>query len=593
MAEKKLPPIDWLNMDTLQEGIRGMYGVAKSLEMVYRKIMGEVKNFLNLLSNRYASAFRKQMYSIADTFFPDSFEDYTRSAAIYGQELAAALYQSRLGFESLKTVIIQTAAPIIQLFLPAVQTAIVFLTELAMVARRVVNFLITGSDQMESYSGAAVSAAASTGALKKSLAGFDQINRLNGKSGGIGGIANILTVPDSWKAITQKIKELFKPLQDLDFSAAAASLQRLKAALEPIKDTLFDALEWAWYNIFIPLAEWTVTHLLPEFLDALTAVLEALAYVIEELRPDFIWLWEECLLPLAQWKGEQIIGNLQGIVTELGRTSDWLGMNQAPVDRFIDSLRTMIRATGDLAQETIGLSEGSMKSAFAMSDLAGSVAQMFNPFQDASGIFWLITDSISSLGSAFGDVESAAGDALGVIEQIAGTGWNDLKDNFIDPACSGVRQSSNRLIDFANKLLQGSATGINFLGSAISRLSFTIPAWVPGIGGKGFSFAIKEVKPPQIPYLARGAVLPANRPFMAVVGDQRHGTNIEAPLAVIEQAVATVMEDYANANMAGHEATVGVLQQLLEAVLGISIGDDMIAGAISRHQDKMAVIRGG
>ena len=35
--------------------------------------------------------------------------------------------------------------------------------------------------------------------------------------------------------------------------------------------------------------------------------------------------------------------------------------------------------------------------------------------------------------------------------------------------------------------------------------------------------------------------MPANRPFLAVVGDQRHGTNVEAPLSTIQAAVAEVM----------------------------------------------------
>lgn len=44
-----------------------------------------------------------------------------------------------------------------------------------------------------------------------------------------------------------------------------------------------------------------------------------------------------------------------------------------------------------------------------------------------------------------------------------------------------------------------------------------------------------------IPKLATGAVIPANREFLAVLGDQRSGTNVEAPLATIEQAVANVL----------------------------------------------------
>ena len=35
--------------------------------------------------------------------------------------------------------------------------------------------------------------------------------------------------------------------------------------------------------------------------------------------------------------------------------------------------------------------------------------------------------------------------------------------------------------------------------------------------------------------------MPANRPFLAVVGDQKHGTNVEAPLATIQDALANVL----------------------------------------------------
>lgn len=57
--------------------------------------------------------------------------------------------------------------------------------------------------------------------------------------------------------------------------------------------------------------------------------------------------------------------------------------------------------------------------------------------------------------------------------------------------------------------------------------------WLPMAGGAAGGFPI--------PYLAQGAVIPANQPFMAVLGDQKSGTNIEAPLSTIEKAVANVL----------------------------------------------------
>lgn len=98
---------------------------------------------------------------------------------------------------------------------------------------------------------------------------------------------------------------------------------------------------------------------------------------------------------------------------------------------------------------------------------------------------------------------------------------------------------------------------------------------------------------PDVPQLAKGAVIPPNKKFLAVLGDQRHGTNIEAPLATIQEAVAMVMEDYIQSNLAGHEATVAVLQQILEAVLGIELDGETISNAVNSYNRKMAVVKGG
>ena len=46
---------------------------------------------------------------------------------------------------------------------------------------------------------------------------------------------------------------------------------------------------------------------------------------------------------------------------------------------------------------------------------------------------------------------------------------------------------------------------------------------------------------PTLPRLATGAVIPANREFLAVLGDQKSGTNIEAPMSTIEEGVENVL----------------------------------------------------
>lgn len=115
-----------------------------------------------------------------------------------------------------------------------------------------------------------------------------------------------------------------------------------------------------------------------------------------------------------------------------------------------------------------------------------------------------------------------------------------------------------------------------------------------GSSSSGYSSRISQPTnyTADVPYLASGAVIPPNAPFMAVLGDQRHGKNIEAPLSTIQEAVAIVMEDMVQSNIAGHEATVSVLQAILEAVNAIDTSDERYANAVDAYRRKVSVARG-
>ena len=90
-------------------------------------------------------------------------------------------------------------------------------------------------------------------------------------------------------------------------------------------------------------------------------------------------------------------------------------------------------------------------------------------------------------------------------------------------------------------MANGVVRGINKVISAMNNLSFDIPDWVPGMGGKKFGFNIGYMSEVSLPRLAKGAVIPPNKEFLAVLGDQTSGTNIEAPLDTIKQALSEVM----------------------------------------------------
>lgn len=109
---------------------------------------------------------------------------------------------------------------------------------------------------------------------------------------------------------------------------------------------------------------------------------------------------------------------------------------------------------------------------------------------------------------------------------------------------SGAKGVINGLIGMFEGMANGVIKCVNALIKGLNKLSFNVPSWVPGIGGKKFGFNIKQISEIKIPRLATGAVIPPNKEFLAMLGDQKHGTNIEAPLDTIKQALAEVMAEF-------------------------------------------------
>ena len=59
-----------------------------------------------------------------------------------------------------------------------------------------------------------------------------------------------------------------------------------------------------------------------------------------------------------------------------------------------------------------------------------------------------------------------------------------------------------------------------------------MPDW---LGGGSWHPSIPTI--PNIPYLAQGAVIPPNQQFMAILGDQKKGNNLEGPESMFRQIV--------------------------------------------------------
>lgn len=191
-----------------------------------------------------------------------------------------------------------------------------------------------------------------------------------------------------------------------------------------------------------------------------------------------------------------------------------------------------------------------------------------------------IQEVFSDVAGFFGDIFSEAWEKVVSVFSVAGEIFTDIKDGIL----MAFKEIVNGIIRGLNSAIEVPFNGINSALRKIRDINI--------LGLKPFS-GLRTISVPRIPELAKGAVLPANKPFLAMVGDQKHGTNVEAPLETIQEAVAAVMDDYASSNLAGQEAIVGVLREILEAVLGVQIGDDVIGQACDRYRRKMAVVNGG
>jgi len=105
-----------------------------------------------------------------------------------------------------------------------------------------------------------------------------------------------------------------------------------------------------------------------------------------------------------------------------------------------------------------------------------------------------------------------------------------------------VKDVFNGIIGFIEGIINGAIGGINWLIDQLNKISFDVPDWVPAIGGKSFGFNVSHVSEVKLPRLANGAVIPPNRQFAAILGDQPSGKNLEAPAGLIRQMVAEGMQ---------------------------------------------------
>ena len=142
----------------------------------------------------------------------------------------------------------------------------------------------------------------------------------------------------------------------------------------------------------------------------------------------------------------------------------------------------------------------------------------------------------------------------------------------------------NRIVSAANSMAAAVVSAANAAVDAMTSVSFSgstirIPAPV-----------LRGLSTPVLPKLATGAVIPPNAPFAAILGDQRSGTNVETPLATIQQAVSDVVKG--NDMISALREQNRLLQQILERC-DIKLDGRSITESVNTYQRQMSRASGG
>lgn len=247
----------------------------------------------------------------------------------------------------------------------------------------------------------------------------------------------------------------------------------------------------------------------------LGTVLNALAVFIASVVAS-IGLW-----PLLLVAAVSVI--LAAIIETLRKHGDDI---RAGVDKFGETIADIIRSAGEKIKEI-------WDALWLVVKLIGM--QLWEDITQGWNDFW--TNIGTALDSAAADIQQDWNDAWTAVSDFVSDIWEGITDT-IETAINGI-------IGLVNGMISAIVGGVNGVIGVLNGFGFDVPEWARDkLGVERVGFNIDPITAPQIPYLAQGAVIPANHEFLAVLGDQTNGTNIEAPLATIQQALAEVMEAY-------------------------------------------------
>lgn len=426
-------------------------------------------------------------------------------------DVVAVNGEARDAIAQLKGALLTLAQPLVQIIIPAftalvkvLATVVSFIANIVSAlfgttAKESANAAKSLNDQKNAYKGVGGAAKSAS----KQLASFDEINKLSGEGGGGSGIiqpdfstaanfAFLDKIADKLKKIGQDIVNLFKDVTGFignvfsgDWGAALDNIINFVSHARILLADLLDFVGYIFGAIIDTIIEKCGLAGTPVG-DMLTG--------IKDIVQGALGIISGILTGDLEKMKQSVIQMLTGVKTFVFGIWDWFKLGLTSLLDWLDG------KTNGRFHEIIELAKT------YVSDVIDGVKQIFGGFIDfMTGVFTL-------------DWEKA---------------WEGIKEIF-----RGIWNTIVGVLEAAVNLI---IKGINWLISKLNSLQIKIPDW---LGGGSFGFNIRPIAELQIPRLAKGAIIPPNREFMAVLGDQKQGTNIEAPADLIRQIVREEINNF-------------------------------------------------
>lgn len=356
-------------------------------------------------------------------------------------------------------------------------------------------------------------------------------------------------------------------------SVGTAIIQAIADILQKILDFV-NRIAWA-------TADWAAKLDFYPLLDSIRQLLESVSPLVEKIGNFLGNVYEKIILPFLTWLIET---GLPTVIEWLGKFFDFLSEHQWIIDLLgatllgafaaskIVALITSIMGAIELLMSIIGtkgligLLGGPLAVAIAATIAIlillvthwDTVKNTMNTIKD-----WIANAFVHDWTKEFGYLGGYLNAWFKNIKNL----WDGIKQIFNGiitfvkgvftgnwrQAWEGVRQifagvwnsfaeivkaPINTIIAFINSFLYVIQVMQNSFANALNSMSISLPHWLEKLTGfSSVGFNVGYWSAPMVPYLAQGAVIPPNREFMAVLGDQKSGNNIEAPESLIRRIV--------------------------------------------------------